>query len=320
MTKKDKSQKNKIIVICGPTATGKTSTAISIAQKTNGEVINFDSLLFYKELNIGTAKPSVEETQGVVHHMMSTHTIFDPINAAGYLKEATPIINKCHQEGKTAILVGGSGFYLQAVLKGMYESTTTSDDILAKSNKLYAAEGISPFLKVLEKNDQASFTRYHQNDHYRIRRAVEHFWTTGDLFSTARDKMRDRLKDSPINKYHWDVHTVYLDLPKEKHFEIITQRTEEMFNAGLVNEITKLLENGATGSEKPLNSIGYKEVIKFLKEKNCNLTELKERISINTRRLAKSQRTWFNKQEKICYHPIEDQAKIEQECLNFIKS
>jgi tRNA dimethylallyltransferase len=309
-----------VIIISGPTATGKTSTSINLAKKFDGEIVNFDSLLFYNELNIGTAKPNSEEQQSIKHHMVSGHSIKSPINAADYIQEAIPIINECHKTNKTVFLVGGSGFYLQATIKGMYKSETTSDEILDRSKELYEREGISPFRDILKLNDPISFDLYHENDHYRIRRAVEHYWMTGIKFSDSRLKMSESMDNSPVEIYGWKVLHIYLDLPKDQHFEIIQKRVSQMINDGLVDEVKNLLQNGATGNEKPLKSIGYKETIGYINGDFESIDSYKERLAINTRRLAKSQRTWFKKQEKLCYNALTDSKQIEQACQDFIAS
>lgn len=312
-------KKNKIIIVAGPTATGKTSTSIEIAQRYGGEVVNFDSLLFYKELNIGTAKPSESEIDNIPHFMVDTHSAKDAINAADYIKLALPVIKEIHARNKIVILVGGSGFYLQALLHGMYESATTSPEVTQRSNDVYKNSGIEQFLEILKEHDLDSFERYHKNDHYRVRRAVEHFWMTGKSFSSSRSTMEERKKNSPMVKLNWDVFFCYLDLPKDQHFEIIKNRSEEMWENGLVHEVENLLESGFTGDEKPLKSIGYKETIDFIKGNFSNKEEYLERLCINTRQLAKAQRTWFKKLEKNEYHSIQDKDKLKKDLDQFLQ-
>lgn len=310
---------SKICIISGPTASGKTSTAIELAKICQGEVVNFDSLLLYKEINIGNAKPTTEEMDGIIHHLIGVNTISTPLNASDYMKMAIDLILDLHKKGKTIFLVGGSGFYLQAVLYGMFDSQTTPPEIMEKSDKLFEEKGIDPFLQILKENDVVSFERYHANDHYRIRRAVEHFWHNGTPFSQVRESMMEKREDnSNIIKYNWDIHHIYLDLPKDEHFEIIQKRTQYMLEQGLVDEVKNLLNNGFTGEEKPLQSIGYKETVAYLKGE-YSLDEMQERINISTRQLAKAQRTWFKKVEKIEYHPIKDKLKIKTDFEEFLK-
>ena len=255
----------------------------------------------------------------IVHHLVGDQSIYQPLNASDFIKKAIPIIQDCHKRQKTVYLVGGSGFYLQALLKGMYDSPTTSKEILSKSDKLYLKEGILPFIKELELVDQESAARYHQNDHYRVRRALEHFWQTGTKFSDSRQEMVEKNAESPVEKYNWNILHIHLDLPKDEHFEIIQTRTKNMVQAGLVNEVQALLDSGANGSEKPLLSIGYKETIGFIHGDFPDQSSYEERLSINTRRLAKSQRTWFKKVEKKSYHPLHEQSIILEDCTKFLE-
>jgi tRNA dimethylallyltransferase len=309
--------KNKVCVISGATATGKSSLAVELAKENNAEIVNFDSLLFYREINIGTAKPSIQELQDIPHHMINIASAKKPLNAARFQELALPIVQNILERGKLPILVGGSGFYLQALLKGMYQSSTSSSEILEQSEALYENQGIEPFLKILEENDPESLKQYHQNDHYRIRRAVEHFWSTKTPFSLAR-KIKESSNDNS-NIHNWDLLHIYLTIDKIKHFDIIVERTNKMLQRGLINEVSTLLSNGFTGQEKPLLSIGYKETQDFLKGLIGSQTELAERINIATRQLAKAQRTWFNKDlSKITYNPLIDFIKILEDVTKFL--
>lgn len=311
----------KVIVISGPTASGKTDMAVDLAQKFGGEVVNFDSLLLYREINIGTAKPTLEERKAVPHHMINVRSIRDPMNAADYQRAALPIIGELLNQKKLVYLVGGSGFYLQALLKGMYDSPTTPKEIMERSDALYEAEGILPFLELLKLHDVKTFERYHENDHYRIRRAVEHYWTTGAPLSLARETKDDANQVLASSNVHgWDVLHVYLDLPKDEHLKIIEKRTDRMLANGLVDEVRGLLAQGFTGEEKPLQSIGYKETLDFISGKYRTLEECRERIVISTRQLAKSQRTWFNRDSsKMTFHPLKNNNEILQTVEHFIR-
>lgn len=308
----------KICIISGPTASGKTSTSIKLAKKFGGEIINFDSLLFYKELTIGTAKPTLSEQAGIPHHMIDVRSISNPMNAADFRNEALPLLEKFLNENKQIYLVGGSGFYLQALIYGMYESPTTPSEITYESNELYKESGITPFVEILSKNDPKSLESLHENDHYRIRRAAEHFLTTGTPFSEAQAQMKKEREIPFYEKMNWKLHHIYLDLPKPEHFEIIQKRTSHMFEQGLLDEVKALLSKGFTGEEKPLKSIGYKEALRFLKSNDYTLNQAQEDINIATRQLAKSQRTWFKKWDKLTYHPLLDQDKISHDFNKFI--
>ncbi len=308
----------KIIIISGATATGKTQQALSLASRFKGHIVNFDSLLFYKELNIGTAKPTLEERKNIPHHLIDIESAKNPIHAAGFVEKAKTIIQELHQKKKIVFLVGGSGFYLQALINGMYDSVTTPKEIIQRSQELYETKGIKPFLEVLKENDNKSFETLHANDHYRVRRAVEHFWSTGIPFSIAQEEMKSNSDELEWKKQGWDIFHCYLEIPKSKHLPIIYQRTKNMIHNGLIEEVRNLLKTQFDGSEKPLQSIGYKEVIQYLNGDLTSVEELEEMINISTRRLAKAQRTWFKSKEKEQFNPLSDEEEIIKNVEKFL--
>ena len=295
----------KIAILSGATATGKTALAISLAQKYQLEVVNFDSLLFYRELNIGTAKPSPEEMAGVPHHLIGFQSVKEPINAAQFSQLAREKITSLHQRGVTPLLVGGSAFYLSALLEGMDDKHPPTQKALDKSHDLYLVEGIGPFRKILRQCDPLNFQKLHENDHYRIRRAVEYYWSTGLPFSSAPQEAK---------KPHappWDICHLYLAIEKIQHWEIIRQRAKKMVENGLLEEVSNLLGQGFTGQERPLRSIGYKEAQDYLNRVITSKEQLVKMISIGTRQLAKAQKTFFARMApKRQYDPLKDVANI----------
>jgi tRNA dimethylallyltransferase len=310
----------KVIIVSGATATGKTDISIELARKFGGEIVNFDSLLLYQEITIGTAKPTPSEQGEIPHHMLDVASVSRPLNASDYAKEALKIIHSLEEKKTLVYLVGGSGFYLQALIKGMYDSPTTPLEIQKRSDELYQNEGITPFLEFLELHDVASFKRYHENDHYRVRRAVEHFWANGSPLSEKRSQKDQENQELPLSNIHgWELLNLYLDIPKDLHLRIIERRTDRMLSHGLLEEAQGLLKQGFTGDEKPLKSIGYKEVFDYLKGEFKSLEECRERIIISTRQLAKSQRTWFNRDaSRLCFNPLTEKEQIFQTVENFI--
>jgi tRNA dimethylallyltransferase len=310
----------KVIIISGPTASGKTGLSIDLATRFGGEIVNFDSLLLYREINIGTAKPTPEEQKNIPHHMINVASVAAPMNAADYARMALPKVEKILEANKLVFLVGGSGFYLQALLKGMYESPTTPVEIQQRSEETYAKSGIRAFREILKDNDPASYQLYHENDHYRIRRAVEHFWATGRAFSLER--LKKDTSNSHLNRptiHAWDILHLHLDMPKDEHLNLINQRTQQMLQNGLFHEVDHLISMGFTGEERPLQSIGYKEVFDLKAGILSDENACQERIIISTRQLAKSQRTWFKKiPDKQIFHPKSDRDKIYQTVGSFI--
>lgn len=318
---------HKLIVVSGPTASGKTKTSIEIAKHIQNTlhmkaaVVNFDSLLFYKEISIGTAKPTLEERDGIEHHMIDIESINSPMNASGFIKKGEEVIHELFKQNKIVILVGGSAFYLRAILKGMYESPTAPKELKEGITEQYKNEGITPFIEFLKINDPQSLINLHENDHYRLMRAVEYFQLTGTKISDKK-KEHDQLNpyDFSTISHPWDVLHFYLDLPKDEHFEIIKKRTQEMFDQGLMEEVLELEKSGFFLTEKPLASIGYKEALEFKNGLFANIEECIERIAISTRQLAKAQRTFFNKiTPKESFNPIHDQGKIKERVTSFLK-
>lgn len=302
---------NNVIILSGPTATGKTSLAIEIHRRfPQCEIVNFDSLCFFQELSIGTAKPDENELKAAPHHLVNTNSITEKLNAADFCEMAKDKIIDLHQNKKVPILVGGSAFYLRALIKGMY--IENDDDQSEKVAPLYEQNGIESIIEYLKNHDPKSLENIHQNDHYRLQRAMIFHLSNGKKISDQK-KSFDQIDpyDFNQNQFDWNTHHIYLDIDKDEHWEIIHRRTNLMIQTGLIQEVQDLLNKGFSSKLKPLQSIGYKQVIEFLAQDKSEQKELIELIYIATRRLAKSQRTFFKKiHPKFSYHPLKDQNKI----------
>jgi len=295
--------KNRIVIISGPTATGKSRQAIELhkalrADSVDSIIVNFDSLLFYSELNIGTAKPTCQELENYPHAMINISSAKIHLNASVYSKKAKEIIDEAHAANKVVILVGGSGFYVRALIKGMYDSVAPTAAVSAQIDSLLKSGGVQAVREMLKRDDVVSYNTIHPNDEYRNVRALEHLMTTGRMFSDEKKKM-DELE--PFNfllctDKSWRVLHLHLDMDKPEHNQIIENRSRQMMSDGLLDEVAQLLGNGFTGKEKPLGAIGYKEVVSYLQGGEISsVEECLERIIIATRQLAKAQRTWFNR-------------------------
>lgn len=311
---------NKMIIISGPTATGKTKSSLELYEqlkKNNvlSEIINFDSLCFYKELKIGTAKPTKEELQQAPHHLVGTESIQSPLDASLFIKKADKALDCIWEKGAVAILVGGSGFYLRALMKGMYAENSPSLQTVKLENQ--PIEEVRSKLKLY---DPESYENLHPNDHYRLRRAYEFFLETGKKISEAKKTIEKPYDFQDSSRLPCSFLHFYLDIEKKEHWRIIQERTNKMIKNGLIEELKDLLHHGFSPALKPLLSVGYKEVQQYLKGELKTLDELKDRINISTRQLAKSQRTFLGKvtpKETIDSTDKDSQAMMVKQALNF---
>lgn len=255
---------------------------------------------------------------GIEHRLVDIQSAKDPINASDFVALARDEIEKGQAKGKIIFLIGGSAFYLRALIKGMYETETTPDEIKKDLDKIYSSKGIEPILEILREKDPESLSQLHVNDHYRLIRAAEFFLTTGEKISDEKKKM-DELNPYDLSSSKWDIFHIYLNPPKKIHLQIIEKRTRKMLEMGLIHEVSNLLKMGFTGKEKPLSSIGYKEARAYLNGDLKDIESLIERISISTRQLAKSQRTFFKKiTPKNTYDPLEDEEKVLEDVVEFL--
>ena len=275
----------KVLVICGATASGKTALSIACAQRLQTEIISADSLLVYKDLNIGTAKPSEAEKQGVKHHMIDVVSPFDSFSVSDYERAALPVLEKLLLEGKTPIICGGTGFYVNSLLyKSQFGNAGANAEIREKYEKIYAEYGKTHLHSILREKDPESAEKLHENDVKRVIRALEIYDLTGKKKSMQQDK--------PIPRF--DFVAVSVDYPREILYNRINQRVDEMFAGGLLDEVQGLLSRGVTKEMQCMQGIGYKEVVEGL-ESGYETEEMKELIKKNTRNYAKRQLTFFKR-------------------------
>lgn len=275
----------KVLVICGATASGKTKLAVDCALKFNTEIISADSQLIYKGLNIGTAKPTLEEMRGVKHHMIDIVEPSAEFSVSDYCKTALPIMNKLLNEDKTPIICGGTGFYINSLLFDLgYGNTAPNNFIREKYSKFLEENGKMALLEELNKVDSETAQKLHVNDTRRIIRALEIYESGGIKKSEQQDKL--------IPKVNYVA--VAIDYPREELYGRINSRVDEMFNAGLIEEVKGLLNDGITEKNQCMQAIGYKEIIEGLKNNNLQCT-MSDIIKQNTRHYAKRQVTFFKK-------------------------
>ncbi|MDE6373804.1 MAG: tRNA (adenosine(37)-N6)-dimethylallyltransferase MiaA [Clostridia bacterium] len=281
----------RVLVICGATATGKTSLAVDCAKALNTEIVSADSQLVYRGLNIGTAKPTYAEMQGVPHHMIDIVGAEENFSVSDYGERALPIINRLLGEGKTPVVCGGTGFYINSLLYDLgYGNAKANLTIRSKYEALLAERGKQYVFSLLEEIDPDSARVLHVNDTKRVIRALEIFEVSGKKKSEQVDGFAPR----------FDYLAIAIDYPREALYRRIECRVDMMFNAGLVDEVKRLLSAGINENCQSMQAIGYKEVIEGLKN-GFNDSTMRDIIKKNTRHYAKRQQTFFKKLKGIVW-------------------
>ncbi|SDL98210.1 tRNA dimethylallyltransferase [Daejeonella rubra] len=287
-----------LIIIAGPTAIGKTALAISLAEYFKTEIISADSRQFYREMNIGTAKPSEAELDAVKHHLINSHSVLDQFNAGDFEKESIEIINKLFLDHDQVIMAGGSGLFINAVSHGFDQLPVASVEIRVHLNKIFEEKGIEFLQEWLKKVDPVYYEEVDIFNQQRIIRALEVFESTGKVFSSLRTNIK---KQRPFN-----IVKIGLNTDREKLYERINIRVDQMVNEGLIMEVENLKPYRHLN---PLNTVGYSEIFNYL-DGNSSREEAIEKIKQNTRRFAKRQITWFKKSEDIKWFKPEEVESI----------
>ncbi|MFX4260777.1 tRNA (adenosine(37)-N6)-dimethylallyltransferase MiaA [Pelotomaculum propionicicum] len=281
-----------LVVICGPTATGKSDTAVYVAEKLNGEIISADSMLVYRGMDIGTAKPFPTEMRGIPHHLID---IVDPdqeYSAALFQEQARAIILDIMKRKKLPILVGGTGLYIGAVIDDYDFSGARGSEQYRKTLLKEAEEhGTSKLHERLREIDPKAAAKLHPNDARRIIRALEVYKLTGALISSFHKI--DRTRSANYNLLMFG-----LILEREKLYKKIEQRVDRMIEAGLVDEVQRLLNRGFSPALSSMRGLGYKEIIEYLNG-DMSLDQSVDILKRNTRRFAKRQMTWFRRDNRI---------------------
>ena len=285
---------DKIIVIAGPTASGKTAVAVALAKLIGGEVVSADSMQIYKGMDIGTAKPTLEEQQGIPHHMIDIVKPDEPFSAALYQQQARAVIAGILACGHVPILCGGTGFYINGVLYDVNfaadeDSTGLTDMALREHYTSLAAEhGSGKLHSILLEADPEAAMAIHPNNYKRVIRALGYIQATGQLFSRYNRLQRER---PPV----YDAVFCRLEVNRPELYQRINNRTQAMFDAGLADEVAGLMAQGYDRNLVSMQGIGYKEVIPLVLGE-YTLPEAINAVQQNSRNYAKRQQTWFRNQ------------------------
>lgn len=289
--------KEKLIVIAGPTASGKTALAVELARRLDTEIISGDSMLVYKGLDIGTAKPGKKEMGGIRHHLIDILDAGAGFNVTDFINLAKPVITLLNQQGRIPILAGGTGLYIKSLVEGYQFNETSGDPEYRESLQRLAEEkGREYVFDMLRKVNPDAAERLHINNFRRIIRALEVYHLGGEQISEEK-----------ASELAYDVFAIGLGWERPVLYERINRRVEIMMEQGLYNEVEGLLKNGISDSCQSMKGIGYKELLPAVRGE-IRLDEAADKIKQNTRHFAKRQLTWYRKMPYIRWYDAQAEA------------
>lgn len=294
--------KPKVIVICGPTASGKTALSIKLAKQINGEIISSDSMQIYKYMDIGTAKPAKEEMQGIQHHLIDFVEPNQRYSVAEFKKDAEKAIEEILAKGKTPIIVGGTGLYVDSLIYGIeYQDIKIDEKYRKQLEEKVEKEGLQKLYEQAQQIDPDAMKKISPNDKKRILRVLEIYKSTGKTKTQQEAESRK-------NEVKYDYKVFAINLEREILYERINKRVDIMIEKGLIKEVKNLLEKY---DEFPtaMQGLGYKEVVEYLKGETTK-EEMIEKLKMETRRYAKRQITWFKKNKQTIWIGPQDLQKI----------
>ncbi len=305
--------KQKLIVVAGPTASGKTRLAIDIAKSVNGEIVNADSMQIYKYMNIGSAKPTLEEQSEAKHHLIDFLDPDEEFSVADYTDLAHKVIAEIASRGKVPIMCGGTGLYINSVVNDItFGEIETDYKLREELNELAKQHGSQYLLDILKEFDPVSAQRLHPGNLRRIVRAIEFYRTTGIPISEHQEmtKQKESRYEPLMLCVKWD---------REVLYDRINKRVDIMLNDGLLDEVKRLMEMGYTKELNSMKGIGYKEIIDYF-EGNMSLEDTVNLIKQSSRRYAKRQLTWFRRDKRIHWLDANEDFLAEgiQLCREFI--
>ena len=296
-----------LIVIEGPTASGKTTISVALAKHYNTCVLSADSRQFYRELSIGTAKPSSTEQNGVKHYFINSHSIKDEVSSAQYEKEAMAVLKEEFKTNDIIIVTGGSGMFIDALCIGL-DDIPSSDELRSAINKEYKENGLAPLLDELKNNDATYFSEIDRSNPMRVIRAIEVIRLTGKPYSMQRGTL--------VKKRPFTIHRFVIHHDREKLYTRINTRVDKMMDKGLLQEVKSVIASRDFAS---LNTVGYKELFNYL-DGQCSLEEAVAAIKQNTRRYSKRQLTWFRRHPEAIWIDYETDSQMVQSIIENLKS
>ena len=295
--------KPKVIVICGPTASGKTGLSIELAKKINGEIISADSMQIYKEMNIGTAKATKEEMQGIKHYLIDIVSPTERYSVADFKRDAEKSIEEILKKNKVPILVGGTGLYIDSVVKGIeYNEINIDLKYREKLEKIAEKEGLDKLYQLAMQIDKNATEKISINDKKRIFRVLE-------IYKSTRKTKTELEIESRKKKPKYSFYIFGTELDREKLYDKINLRVDKMIEEGLIEEVEKITKKYKS-FPTAMQGLGYKEIKDYL-EGHYTKEEVIEKIKMETRRYAKRQITWFKRNKNIIWLNMEEQNSIQ---------
>lgn len=307
----ENQKKRPLIVLTGPTSVGKTKLSIALAKAVNGEIISADSMQVYHHMDIGTAKITKEEMDGVNHYLVDQYEPDEEFNVVEFQKEAKKAIEEIYAKGKIPLIVGGTGFYIQAVLNDIDFTENEQDTTYRRElEELANKEGAGVLHQMLREVDEESAEAIHENNVKKVIRALEFFKMTGEPIS--KHNVEQRAKKSPYQFMYF-----VLDQKRDVLYANIDKRVDIMMENGLLEEVKRLKEMGYDRSLVSMQGIGYKEILAYL-EGECSLEEAVYIIKRDTRHFAKRQMTWFRRERDVTMVPKQDFENDEDKILEYM--
>ena len=304
--------KPKLIVICGPTGIGKTSLSLSLVKAFNGCIVGADSMQIYRYMDIGTAKPDARELSVAPHYLINVADPDEDFDAARYANEGRTAVSDICARGFVPFIVGGTGFYLKAILHGLFSASPVDPVIRRKIQTDLNRHDRDWLYDRLSSCDPEAASRIHPNDTYRVTRALEIFEITGCPLSEYQKQ--HGFMDNPF-----DTLKVCLHMDRKILYERINQRVDLMIDAGLLEEVKSLLERGYSGDLKSMQSIGYRHMVEYIEGKRT-WDETIFTLKRDTRRFAKRQLTWFRKDPDMLWKSPEDVDEITEMVRKFLNA
>ena len=304
-------EKKKLIILTGPTAVGKTKLSLELAKKVGGEIISADSMQIYEMMDIGSAKIKKEEMQGIPHHLIDCISPSQEFNVVIFQKMALNAMEEIEKRNKIPIIVGGTGFYIQSVLYQIdFTPNEDQGEVRKELETLALTKGKEYLHEKLREVDPLSAREIHANNQKRVIRALEYYRLTGEPIS--KHNIEQRQKESP-----YDFSYFVLNDKRERLYQRIDQRVDEMVSQGLVEEVRALKNMGYDRSFVSMQGLGYKEILDYLEDK-ISLDEAVYRIKRDTRHFAKLQITWFKREKEVIWVQKDLFDYDEEKILNYM--